>query len=496
LIKLGQFLSARVDVLPVEITNELQGLQDEVPPVDPFVLRQILDTEFESLDNHFYEVEMAPLAAASLGQTVRGWLLNPEGERGAAVVLKVLRPDIESIVRTDLEALRVVAPILMRYGPIRRRADVPALLEEFAETLWEELDYKAEVYNAKRFKTMFLHEPRVYIPKVYEELCTERVLVLENVENLKINEVEEIKALGINVRQVAEQLIEVYLYQIFKAGFFHADPHPGNIFIRPRGEPLSEEDRLAGMERPFQIIFIDFGMVGRLSPEFKNNLAQVLIGIVQSDARTVINAYDRMGFFLPGTDLERIVQAQATIMERIEGRNLRELSNPDPAEMQQIGNEFRDVLFDFPFQVPQDFIYLGRALGILSGIASSLYPDVNPWYQVERFGLEMINAQRPNIELNRESFLQLAERIRPYLGLPAQVQRVVRAAENGRLRVQSTDPIANRRLERIERRLNFLNWSIIGAAGLLSGTLIYLNRQNKEGQNGHLNGSNGHKGEE
>lgn len=500
LIKLGQFLSARVDVLPVEITDELQGLQDEVPPVDPLLLRQILDAEFESLDNHFYEVEMAPLAAASLGQTVRGWLRSETDERGEAVVLKVLRPDIENIVRTDLEALRVVAPIIMKYRPIRRRADVPALLEEFAETLWEELDYKAEVYNAKRFKTMFLHEPRVYIPKMYEALCTERVLVLENVENLKINEVDEIKALGINVRQVAELLIEVYLYQIFKAGFFHADPHPGNIFIRPRGEPLTEEDQLAGMERPFQIIFIDFGMVGRLSPEFKNNLAQVLIGIVQGDARAVINAYDRMGFFLPGTDLERIVQAQATIMERIEGRNLRELSNPDPAEMQQIGNEFRDVLFDFPFQVPQDFIYLGRALGILSGIASSLYPDVNPWYQVERFGLEMINAQRPNIELNRESLLQLAERFRPYLGLPSQVQRVVRAAENGRLRVQSTDPVANRRLERIERRLNFLNWSIIGAAGLLSGTLIYLNRQNKEGQNGHhnghLNGSNGHKGEE
>lgn len=493
LIKLGQFLSARVDVLPIEITSELQGLQDEVPPVDPLILRRILENEYSNLDDYFAEVEMAPLAAASLGQTVRGWLKNEDGERGAAVVLKVQRPGIDDIVRTDLEALRVVAPILMKYRPIRRRADIPALLEEFARTLWEELDYEAEVYNAKRFKKMFAHEPRVYIPHVYEELCTERVVVLENVENLKINEVEAIKALGINAQQVADLLIEVYLYQLFKAGFFHADPHPGNIFIRPVGPYLTTAQIQAGREQSFQIIFIDFGMVGRLSPELKANLGQVLVSLVQGDARGVINAYERMGFFLPGSDLERIVQAQATIMEKIEGRNLHELSNPDPAEVQQIGLEFRDILFDFPFQVPQDFIYLGRALGILSGIASSLYPHINPWYQIERYGLEMINAQRPTIEFNRESLLHWAERIRPYIGLPAQVQRVMRTAENGRLRVQSTDPLANRRLERIERRLAFLNWSIIGAAGLLSGTLIYLNRQNKNGQsNGYLNGSNPH----
>ncbi len=472
LIKLGQFLSARVDVLPPEITQELQGLQDEVPAISAADLETILRREYPDLTTHFAHVEFEPLAAASLGQTVRATLTT-----GQAVVLKVQRPNIATIVHTDLAALRAIAPWVMRYRPIRRRADIPALLEEFARTLWEELDYEAEVFHAQKFAKMFAHEPRVYIPKVYEELCTPRVVVLENVENPKINEVEKIKAAGIDTHAVAELLIEVYLYQLFKQGFFHADPHPGNIFIRPVGQPLDEEELAEGRVRPFQIIFIDFGMVGRIPDDLRTNLSQVLIGVVQNDARAVINAYDRMGFFLPGSDLERIIQAQAVLMERLEGRNLRELSNPDPAEIQQIGQEFRDILFDFPFQIPQDFIYLGRALGILSGIASALYPEVNPWYQIERYGLEMFNAQRPQFELSRESLLRLVDTVRPYLGMPAQLQRVLRAAENGRLRVQTSNPISERRLERIERRLTVLNWLLVGGMAVLSAVLLHLRKE-------------------
>jgi predicted unusual protein kinase regulating ubiquinone biosynthesis (AarF/ABC1/UbiB family) len=475
LIKLGQFLSARVDVLPPEITEELQGLQDEVPAISAADLERILRREYgRRLSEQFSDVEFEPLAAASLGQTVRATLTT-----GQAVVLKVQRPNIASIVHTDLAALRAIAPWVMRYRPIRRRADVPVLLEEFARTLWEELDYEAEVFHAQKFAKMFAHEPRVYIPKVYEELCTPRVVVLENVENPKINEVEKIKAEGIDTHAVAELLIEVYLYQLFKQGFFHADPHPGNIFIRPVGEPLDEEELAEGRVRPFQIIFIDFGMVGRLPDELRANLSQVLIGIVQNDARAVVNAYDKMGFFLPGSDLERIIQAQAVLMERLEGRNLRQLSNPDPAEIAQIGQEFRDILFDFPFQIPQDFIYLGRALGILSGIASALYPEVNPWYQIERYGLEMFNAQRPTFELNKESWLRLADTVRPYLGMPAQLQRVLRAAENGRLRVQASNPIMERRLERIERRLTVLNWLLAGGAAVWAAVWYW--RQKEDG---------------
>ncbi len=475
MIKLGQFLSARVDVLPPEVTEELQGLQDEVPGIPPPILRRVLQQEFPDLNCSFAEVELQPRAAASLGQTMRAWLKRPDGRpgHGDAVVIKVLRPNIEAIVETDLAALRTVAPWLMRYKPIRRRADVPEIMEEFARTLWEELDYDQERHNIKRFQQIFAEKPHIYIPQVYDHLCTGRALVMENVENLKINDLVGIQAAGIDEKQVANALIEAYLFQLFKHGIFHADPHPGNIFIRPVGPPV---DRLNGHSQPYQIVLVDFGMIGRLPDDLRQNLGQVLIGLVQSDARRVINAYDNMGFFLPGADLERIVEAQAFLMERLDGRNLRELAQPDPEEIREIGLQFRDVLYQFPFQVPQNFVYLGRALGILSGIASALHPEINPWYQIERYGIELLNLER-QFEFNRESLLNLLDSLRPYLKLPGQIQRVVNSAENGRLRVQSTDPVANRRLERIERRLGFVNWSIVAAAGVVSGTLIYLSNK-------------------
>ena len=477
MIKLGQFLSARVDVLPIEVTDELQGLQDEVPQIPLPLLRRILKREYPNIDELFGHVDMEPLAAASFGQTMRASLPN-----GEPVVIKIQRPNIQAIVQTDLAALRTVAPWLMRWERIRKRADVPALMEEFAETLWEELDYGQEVRNVKLFDRLFESRPEVYIPKVYEELCTDRAIVLENVENPKINDLETIQAMGIDEQDVADRLIEVYLYQLFTHGIYHADPHPGNVFIRPVGPPVDIE---AGEKRPYQIILIDFGMIGQLPPELIQNMGTVLVGLVQQDARAIINAYDRMGFFLPGTDLERIIEAQAAIMARLDGRNLRELSNPDPEEIKEVGMEFRDILFDFPFQVPQNFVYLGRALGILAGIASSLYPDINPWHQIEKYGLQLIAKERATNFITVESFSDLMQSLRPYLKLPSQVQRVVAAAESGKLRIQSQDPQALRRLDRLERRVGFLNWTVLAAAGMLSGTLIYLSRT--------FNGKSNHK---
>ncbi|MEM8863173.1 MAG: AarF/UbiB family protein [Chloroflexota bacterium] len=446
MIKLGQFLSARVDVLPLEVTMELLGLQDTVPAIPLPVIKRALRTEFGDLEDSFYEVEMEPLAAASLGQTMRAWLKDENGERGAAVVIKVLRPGIEAIVHTDLAALDTVAPWLMRYKPIAKRADVPDIMEEFGKTLWEELDYEQEVRSIKRFDDIFANHPHIYIPEAYEELSTSRAIVLENVENMKINDLDGIVAAGIDEKQVANDLIEAYLFQLFKHGIFHADPHPGNIFIRAVGPELTDEERAAGKYRKHQIIFIDFGMIGRLPSDLRQNMGQVLIGLVQNDGRRIVNAYNQMGFFLPGTDLERIIEAQNYVMELLDGRNLMEMANPDPDEVRELGMEFRDILFDLPFQVPQNFVYLGRALGILSGIASGLHPTINPWYSIQAYGMELLNLEQ-QLDFSFDSLESVLKRVQPYLRLPGQIQRVVNAAENGKLRLTTNDPNAARRLD-------------------------------------------------
>lgn len=479
MIKLGQFLSARVDVLPPEITEELQGLQDEVNPEESWRIMSVIRAELGDTTLRFTEIEEIPMAAASLGQTHRAWLLpkNGEGPRGTAVVIKVQRPNIATIVETDLAALRIVARWTMRYRPIARRADVPALMEEFAKTLWEELDYRAEVDNAERFAEMYVNEPYVYIPAMYREHCSDRVIVMENVEAPKITDIAAMQAAGINPAEVAEKVLDVCFDQVFREGFFHADPHPGNLFVRPRPDiPWSpEESDSAGAGRPFWIILVDFGMVGRVPTLMGDNLKQVVISVTQRDGRKLTEAYQNLGFFLPGADLVRIAEAQEVVLDRIWGRNLLDLARPDPAELEELGQEFRDLLFDFPFQIPQDFIYLGRAMGMVSGLVSQLDEQINPWYFIEKYG-EALVASQDGQRFGLETAWEL---VRPYLNTPAQVQRLLNLAENGRLRVQS-DRETLRQYARIEKRIGQLGWSILGAAGMLSGTLLYLNRKRKE----------------
>jgi predicted unusual protein kinase regulating ubiquinone biosynthesis (AarF/ABC1/UbiB family) len=466
LIKLGQFLSSRVDVLPPEITEELAGLQDEVPPV-PFVeIETVLTAELGDLSAHFAAIRAEPVAAASLGQAHRAWISSADAsqQNPIPVIVKVQRPGIENIVATDLSALRVVARWAMRYRPIRRRADAPALMEEFARTLWEELDYVAEAGNAERFAQMFAEDAGVRIPDIYRQHSTRRVLVLEDVGGIKITDVDSMAAAGIERSEVASRLLDAYFQQIFKEGFFHADPHPGNLFVLPMPQN--------GQATQFQVAFVDFGMVGHIEELMGENLQNVLVSITQRDARGLTKAYNDLGFFLPGSDLDRISEAQEHMLNELWGQNLLELSRPDPEVVQEFSSEFRDILYEFPFQVPQDFIFLGRALGMLSGLATLLDPNINPWHLVERYGREIIKSKEGmDFGLNT-----IAEWLRLFVIIPGQAQRVLAAAEQGRLRVRTVpDRALLRRLDRIDKRLSRPNWGILAAALLLSGTLLYVN---------------------
>ncbi len=483
MIKLGQFLSTRVDMLPVEITEELKSLQDEVPPADNQQVMGLLRAELGDVARRFEYIETEPLAAASLGQVYRARLKPDRGQSGPGerVVIKVQRPRIEFLVRTDLAALRVVARWLMRYKPIRKRANIPALLEEFSRTLWEELDYNAEADNAEQFARIHADNPNIYIPKVYREHSTRCVVVLEDVEALRIANREAIVAAGIDPKDVAELLLDAYFKQVFEAEFFHADPHPGNLFIRPLALPVPAPGE-AGVAQPrtFQLVFVDFGMAIQMPKEVGENLRKVLYGVTQRDSYLLMEAGQALGFFLPGADLDRIGEAMEAVLNQIWGRNLLDLTQPDPREIEAIGREFRDVLFEFPFQIPQDIIYLGRALGMISGLVSQLDPHINPWRQMERYGQQLLRG-RTLTQLRDRGLVGLLEFLRPYIETPARVQRLLHEAEKGRLRVQlKSDREAVRQQERLEKRIGQLGWSIVSAAGILSATLVFLDRRREK----------------
>jgi predicted unusual protein kinase regulating ubiquinone biosynthesis (AarF/ABC1/UbiB family) len=468
MIKAGQFLSSRVDVLPPEITEELAGLQDEVPP-------EALDSVFQTITQElgrspkklFARFEEEPQAAASLGQTHRAWLRDG----GETVVVKVQRRGIEGLVETDLAALKIVARWLMFYPPIRRRADVPALVAEFARTTWEELDYVAEASNAERFQEMFADDPGVCIPSVHRRFCSGRVLTLENVEQIKITDLEAIDAAGIDRSQVAVKLMEIYLRQVFEEGYFHADPHPGNLFIRA----------LDGEAAPFQLIFVDFGMVGRVPSLVGEQLREIVFALALRDARRMVAAFQSLDFFLPGTDLERVEEATARLLRQFWGMSMEELAQVDHSQMQAWALEFRDLLFDMPFQVPQDFIFLGRAIGILSGLATHIDPHFNPWRPVEAFGQRLLRDQRrwPGFQ---EALKIVGETARPLLSLPTHLENLLIEAERGRLKVRVTpDRSLDRQLRNIESASRRLFWGGLFVALLSSGTILYVNQETSLG---------------
>jgi predicted unusual protein kinase regulating ubiquinone biosynthesis (AarF/ABC1/UbiB family) len=255
MIKVGQFLSARLDVLPIEITEELSDLQDEVPAEDYDAIRMLAEEDLgASLSEHYEWFDETPMAAASLGQVHRARLCDADAtEQGFEhVVVKVQRPHIDQVVDTDLAAIRRVGGWLQRYKPISKRADVPALIAQFAATTLAEIDYLAEGSNAETFDANFGDAPHVHVPKVVWSLTTLRVLTLEDVAAIKITDYDAITAAGIDRSEVAQVLLGTYMQQIIEDGFFHADPHPGNLFVTPVGEG------------DWKLTFIDFGMVGRV----------------------------------------------------------------------------------------------------------------------------------------------------------------------------------------------------------------------------------------
>ena len=474
LIKLGQFLSVRVDVLPRSVTSELSGLQDEVPAERLEEIQAVIEAEYgRPLGQVFAWFAPQPEAAASLAQVHRARLapaLSQGIEDGDEVVVKVQRPRIQTIVETDLRAIRTASRWLKRYGPIRRRVDMDRLYEEFAETTRRELDFIAEAENAERFAANFADDPGVRIPQVYAEPSTRRVLVMENVANIKISDDAAMATAGISRPEVAVRLFNTYLKMVFRHNFVHADPHPGNLFVQPLADRPSPA---GGGGRPFRLVFVDFGMVATIPERMTDHLFDFLVGFATRDAARMVRAYEGAGILRPGADLARLEQVEAELLDRYGNLTLREAQHVAMSEWQSLAREYRDILYEMPFQIPTDLLFVGRAMAILFGMATSLDPDFDPWRAVEPFARQMAGEEmRPGWRAVLDEVQRLAQVV---VSLPGQADRFFRQAIQGDLTVQADwTPKTTRTLRRVESAVNRLAWAVIFAALLLSGVAIYL----------------------
>ncbi len=464
LIKLGQFLSARADLLPQVALNELVLLQDEVTAVPFRYVATAIEHEFGKPITELYAyVEEKPTAAASLGQVHRAKL--PTGED---VAVKVQRPMIYRLVRADLGALKFVIWVITHmYRNANKFIDLWALYREFSRTVYEELDYVAEGRNAERFARLFADDPTVRAPKIYWDYTRRRVLTLEWIEGIKISNYPAIEAAGLNRKQIADRTISSYFKQILEEGFFHADPHPGNLFVQP------------GPDGPI-IAFVDFGMMGAVSRSLKQGLRKCFFAVAGKDARGLIEGLDELGFIGPGADMLALEKAADLMLGQFYGRTMAEAQAVDPGD---VFEEVDELMYNQPFRLPYQFIFFGRMMGILVGLATGLAPEFNFTEVALPYARAFMTANNGGaasgiaglLGIGREDIIPL---VRSLVGLPRQTEQVMARLERGELRMSVTnmEPMQTS-VRRVERSVNRLNYMVMFVFSLTGGVVLQVVQQ-------------------
>jgi predicted unusual protein kinase regulating ubiquinone biosynthesis (AarF/ABC1/UbiB family) len=465
MIKVGQFMSSRLDVLPPEITKELEGLQDEVPPVPFPAIRALAEAELGvSLERAFSFIDETPLAAASLGQVHRARLSQADADETGLldVVVKIQRPGIDQIIDVDLSALRRVGGWLSHVRLVSDRVDMPALVEEFALTSLEEIDYLHEAASSERFAEDAADDARVSVPETVWERTTRRVLTLQDVTAIKINDVDALRAAGIDPSEVANEFAAVMFDQLFVHGYFHADPHPGNIFVTP----------LAGGEasggRTWKFTFVDFGMMGEVPDALREGLRKLLISAASRDGKGMVDGIRDIGVLLPSADTAELERAMTKLFARFGGMGFAELQDVDPREFRAFAIEFGDVVRTLPFQLPENFLLIVRAMSLTSGMCSALDPSFNIWNAVEPYSAQLIRTEGGNLvqDVAKRAMATLSVASR----LPQRIDRLVTRFEEGTISVQT--PRLERRLASIDRTGRRIISAVLFAALLVGGIIL------------------------
>lgn len=347
-IKIGQALSTRPDLVPTLYLEELTLLQDQLPPYPNEIAYQFIEEELGDRPEQIYaELSPQPIAAASLGQVYKGKL-----KTGETVAVKVQRPDLRDRITVDLFILRRLAAWANK-NIKRIRSDLVAILDEFGSRIFEEMDYIQEGQNAERFAQLYGHLQDVYVPKIYWQYTQRRVLTMEWITGTKLTQVEAIRAQGIDARYLIEVGVQCSLRQLLEHGFFHADPHPGNLLGTPDGK----------------LAYLDFGMMSEIKPAQRYGLIEAIVHMVNRDFEGLARDYIKLEFLTPETDLTPIVPALASVFSNTLGATVAELN------IKSITDQLSALMYEYPFRVPAYYALIIRSLVTLEGIAIHIDPN-------------------------------------------------------------------------------------------------------------------------
>ncbi|MBD1911796.1 MULTISPECIES: AarF/ABC1/UbiB kinase family protein [unclassified Leptolyngbya] len=347
-IKVGQALSTRPDLVPPVYLEELTKLQDQLPPFPNEVAYQFIEEELGDCPQYiFAELSPDPLAAASLGQVYRGKL-----KTGEDVAVKVQRPGLAQRITLDLYILRAMAVFAARRFK-RIRSDLVGIMDEFGARIFEEMDYTHEGYNAERFAQLYGHLPEIYVPRIYWEYTNRRVLTMEWIEGVKLTDPKAVRSMGVDAAHLIEVGVQCSLRQLLEHGFFHADPHPGNLLATPDGK----------------LAYLDFGMMSEIKPPQRYGLIEAVVHMVNRDFEGLAKDYVKLDFLTPDTDLTPIIPALGSVFSNALGASVAEMN------FKSITDQLSELMYEYPFRVPAYYALIIRSLVTLEGIAINVDPN-------------------------------------------------------------------------------------------------------------------------
>lgn len=451
LIKLGQFFSSRVDVLPEAYTSELAKLQDAVRPVETEKIILRIEEEYCCpIDEVYTDFSQEPIASASLGQ-----VHTAEIKGHTRVAVKILRPGIEEIVQTDFNALRFMVTFAKRYPKISAAVDLEQIYNEFVETTLEELDYIKEGRHADTFRANFLGNTRISVPEVYWEYTTQRVLTMEYITGYKVNDYEALERAGLERAKIADTLISAYVQQLLTDAFFHADPHPGNLLVKEDGT----------------LVFLDFGMVGRIEKGMREELVAFVMAIFKKDIQQMIIAFEKLGFLRPHADKKTLAKGLKLILA-----NIFEDPNLNKVNSEEFLVELREFMFSQPFQIPARTLFLGKSILTIVGICSGLNPQLDLIKTLRPYAEELLAGEdmgKGSQGFAQGFILDQAKKIlSEVISLPEKLNRLITGLEMGEIRIHPAKSFELNLLQSQKDQASRIVRAIFSSGFLISGAIL------------------------
>lgn len=450
-VKFGQIMSNRPDILSFELIEELEKLQSNVKPISCDTAIEVIENETKKkVEDSFIDFEKECIASASIAQVHKAKL-----HTGEDIVVKIQRPGIQKVIETDLEIMYHLASIIEKRFPETSSLNPVGIVEEFSDTIKKEIDFFYEAAYIERFAQNFKHDKTIHVPGIYRDFCSKKIITMEYVDGIKVTHIEKLKNAGNDPKVITDRATRLILKQIFKFGFFHADPHPGNIFIL----------------RDNVICFLDFGMMGVLPPDYREHLSDFVIGFVNRDIKKISKAIFDFSHTHPySIDIYKFERKLGELIEQFTYLPLKEI------DMAKVIRKSIDLVVSFKIKLPSSIYLLSKALITIEGVARKLEPDFDIVKHIKPYAKRLIQERYNPFRIMKDTYLSINEASRLVRDMPFEIREIIEQVKRGKMKIEFEHKGLEPFMDRNDRISNRLAFAIIIGCIVIGSSIVVLTK--------------------